>query len=79
MHNFAFPSMAYSIVLATAISLQKINFLMQQYKKLKVQHFTCLLEKTGFVSLLSNNMFLQIQLSSPKLAGILMSHLIVSN
>ena len=36
-----------------------INFQLQQYEKLQVQHFTCLHEKTGFVSLLSNNMFLQ--------------------
>ena len=32
---------------------------MQQYLKLQVQHITCLHEKTGFVSLLSNNMFLK--------------------
>ena len=36
-----------------------INFKMQEYSKLQVQHISCLHEKSGLVSVMTNSMFLQ--------------------
>ena len=43
----------------TSVDKFVINFQMQQYSKLKVQHVSCLHEKSGLVSLMTNSMFLQ--------------------